>query len=40
MMKEAEYHEHVKTYRGFVKASAWCIGGVALVLLLMLIFLV
>ncbi len=40
MMKEAEYHEHVKTYRGFVQAAAWCISGVVVVLLLMLIFLV
>ena len=40
MIKEAEYHEHVRTYRGFVKVSTYCAIGVAVILGLMAIFLV
>jgi len=38
-MTEATYHDHVQTYRGFVKAAAYCAAAIAVVLALMAIFL-
>jgi len=40
IMKESDYQEHVRTYRGFIKTSAYCAAGVAIVLALMAIFLI
>ncbi|GAB5470808.1 MAG: hypothetical protein Kilf2KO_38380 [Rhodospirillales bacterium] len=38
-MKEPEFHEHVRTYRGFLRASLWTVIIVAIVLALMGAFL-
>lgn len=38
-MKEAEYHTHVQTYRGFVRTATYCAALVAVVLALMATFL-
>ncbi|MEO1192160.1 MAG: aa3-type cytochrome c oxidase subunit IV [Pseudomonadota bacterium] len=31
-MKEPEFHEHVRTYRGFLRACVWAIASVVVVL--------
>ncbi len=39
IMKESDYHEHVQTYRGFVKGGTITAVVVAVVLVLMALFL-
>lgn len=40
IMKESDYHEHVQTYRGFVRGATIAAAIIAVVLVLMALFLV